>query len=132
MRFKPPVELQRVVGVVAAAAVLASASHASAEIDGYVTNPVWTARPSTRDLERLYPPNVHGVTANVSADCLIDQEGKFSSCDIVQEDPSGLGFGESTIKLSKLFRMKAVDAHGVPVAGRKLRLPIRWWASFGR
>lgn len=58
--------------------------------------------------------------------------GGLRSCDIVKESPAGLGFAESTVRLSKLFQMKAADADGNPVAGRRLYLPVRWDAAFGR
>ena len=43
-----------------------------------------------------------------------------------------MGFGESTIRLSKLFKMKLTDADGAPVAGRKQHLPVQWHAGFSR
>jgi protein TonB len=107
-----------------AVALLASA--AQAETVAYVTHPVWTSRPSASDLRRLYPPGGKGITGQVAADCLIDESGRFTSCEIVSEEPAGLGFGTSTIELSKLFKMKLLDADGVAVPGRKLRLPVRW------
>lgn len=114
------------------AGALANASLASAEMEGYVVHPVWTRRPSVEDLKRLYPRGVHGVTANVSVDCLIAESGRFTTCELVHEDPAGLGFGASTINVAKLFQMKPFDADGAAVAGRKLRLPVRWWADFKR
>jgi hypothetical protein len=133
-RFKQGERARRHIFITAIAltGALANARPASAEMEGYVVHPIWTRRPSTEDLERLYPKRVHGVTADVSVDCLIDQSGRFTTCEIVGENPGNLGFGESTVKLSRLFRMKAVDADGAPVAGRKLRLPVRWWAGLGR
>lgn len=101
------------------------------QVENYVTHPIWTRRPDAMDLERLYPRGVHGITANVLAECLIDDEGKFTTCTIGRETPASLGFGDATMKLSKLFRMKLIDADGAPVAGRKLQLPVRWDAGFG-
>jgi TonB family protein len=102
----------------------------SADMTGYVVRPYWTNRPTRDDLERLYPHKAKGVQGDVKVDCLIDENGRFTSCDVVSESPSGLGFGDSTIALSKLFRMKPVDGDGLPVAGRKLRLPVRWYSGF--
>jgi len=121
-----------VVAAISIAAGLSIGSLALAETEGYIAHPIWMHRPSANDLERLYPNGVRGVTADVRADCTIDEGGRFTTCAIVSENPAGLGFGESTIKLSKLFRMKAVDGDGAPVAGRKLQLPVRWWAQFGQ
>jgi hypothetical protein len=103
-----------------------------AEMEGYVIRPMWLRRPSADDMRRLYPPQQKGVEGFVSADCLVDERGQFTSCEIVKETPAGMGFGESTIRLAKLFKMKPIDADGASVAGRKLRLPVRWHASLSR
>jgi len=79
---------------------------------------------------RLYPGRVRLLTARVTAECLIDQNGRFSSCKILAEDPPSKGFGEATIKLSQLFQMKTLDAEGLPVAGRKLTLPVVWRTEY--
>jgi hypothetical protein len=96
-----------------------------------VTHPIWTRRPSQDDLMRLYPRGVRGIKARVVASCLIDAAGKFSSCEIVQEVPALRGFGEATIRLSMLFQMKTTDADGASVAGRRLVLPVVWFAEYG-
>jgi hypothetical protein len=124
-----PTRHRFVVAAVSLAFGLSIGSLALAEIEGYVVRPIWTRHPSANDLERLYPKDVHGVTADVRADCTIDEEGRFTTCDIVSENPAGMGFGESTIKLAKLFQMKSIDGEGRPVAGRKLHLPVRWRAQ---
>lgn len=100
--------------------------------EGYVIHPRWLRRPAVEDLQRLYPREQRGVEGFVIADCLIDERGTFSTCEIVEERPAGKGFGESTIRLSKLFKMTLTDADGAPVAGRKLHLPVRWYAGYSR
>jgi hypothetical protein len=119
-------------GVILLGIALSIDSLATAESDVYIVRPIWTRRPSANDLERLYPKGAGAVTADVRADCTVDDTGAFKTCEIVSESPTGMGFGESTIRLSKLFRMKAIDGDGAPVAGRKVRLPVRWWAQFGQ
>lgn len=81
-------------------------------------------------MQRLYPRQARGVTGQVQADCLIDERGRFSTCEIVSETPAGKGFAESTQELAKLFRMKDRDADGRPVAGRKVHLPVTWHGGF--
>jgi protein TonB len=97
--------------------------------DSYVVHPEWVRRPSPGQFQRLYPKQARGITGQVRAECLIDEEGRFSSCEIVSETPGGLKFGERTLKLAKYFQMKPIDADGQPVAGRKLRLPITWYGE---
>lgn len=103
-----------------------------AERGGYVIRPMWLRRPSADDMRRLYPSQLRGIEGFVRADCVLDERGQFTSCEIVEETPAGMGFGESTVRLAKLFKMKPVDADGASVAGRKLSLPVRWYASLSR
>ena len=105
----------------------ANAPRAATGPDNPVTRPLWTRRPTQNDLVKFYPPGISGIKATVLARCLIDATGKFSSCDILQEEPARMGFGEATIRLSKLFQMKPADGEGMPVAGRKLNLPVVWY-----
>ena len=101
----------------------------STAAEEYVVHPRWTHLPSTQDLQSLYPRHVHGITAQVRAVCVVDDKGGLDNCDVISESPSGHGFGASTIKLSKFFQMRLTDGDGEPVAGRKLALPVGWYAS---
>jgi protein TonB len=120
-------------GRVLLALVILSSSNvgatAATTAEDMVVHPFWTRRPSADDLRRLYPKQVRGITADVVLSCLIDGRGTFQTCEVVEETPAGLGFGESTIRLARIFRMKPVDADGALVAGRRLRLPVRWYAG---
>lgn len=59
--------------------------------EGYVIHPRWLRRPSAEDLQRLYPREQRGVEGFVIADCVIDERGTFSTCEIVEERPGGEG-----------------------------------------
>ncbi len=96
-------------------------------IDKPVIHPAWTRLPSAGDFARLRPVRARGAKGVVTARCLIDEAGEFTSCDVILENPAGKGFGEATVKLSKLFKMKTTDGDGLPVAGRRLTLPVVWY-----
>lgn len=115
--------------LIVAGVLLLTAGQAGAE-DEFVIHPDWTRTPSGEDMQRLYPRQARGVTGRVQADCLIDERGRFSACEIVSETPAGKGFAESTHELAKLFRMKARDGDGRLVAGRKVHLPVIWHGGF--
>ena len=112
-------------------AMVGGAPAAAQEGDNHVVHPLWTHRPTAEDLHRLYPRKVHGVTGEVILNCTIDDNGRFGACDVVKEEPGGQGFGEATIRLSRLFQMRTVDGDGSLVAGRTMHLPVKWWAGFG-
>ena len=110
---------------------LASASTdevgAAITLDKPVVHPLWTQLPSAGDYARLYPRQTRGIKGAVTARCLIDEAGRFTACDIIQETPARRGFGKATVELSKLMKMKTTDGDGFPVAGRKLTLPVVWY-----
>jgi protein TonB len=111
---------------------LSIGSPTTAEGDAYIVRQIWIRRPSAADLERFYPKGAGAVTADVRADCTVDDNSAFKTCEIVSEDQPGKGFGQNTTRLPRLFRMRAIDGDGAPVAGRKVRLPVRWRAQFSQ
>lgn len=108
--------------VLAAFAVVAQAEPAP------IIHPEWTARPSARDLAQVYPDRAAklNIEGRGTMMCVVTAAGELSNCQIVSEFPKGEGFAEATLKLAPLFRMKPIDAQGLPVAGRPQRIPVRW------
>ncbi len=58
--------------------------------------------------------------------CEVSTTGTLDNCNITQETPSGMGFGEAALKISQFFRMKPMSVDGVAVAGAKINIPIRF------
>lgn len=112
--------------VLAALAVLAQAETATAA--EAVVRPDWTSRPSAEDLARLYPPRAmrYDMEGRATVKCVVTGGGELSDCQITSELPAAEGFGEATLKLAPHFRMKSLDGDGQPVAGRPVRIPVRW------
>jgi protein TonB len=44
----------------------------------------------------------------------------------VDEDPTGFGFGDATLRISKLWKMKPQTADGQPVEGAKWSTVVIW------
>ena len=91
-----------------------------------VVRPNWLRRPDAGDLARAYPRRAKGASGDVRLRCVIAANGRFDSCDVIEESPTGVGFGPAGLELAKLFRMAPVDGDGGKVAGRAIRLPIRF------
>ncbi|MEQ1619726.1 MAG: TonB family protein [Terricaulis sp.] len=73
---------------------------------------------------RAYALELEG---DVSLDCLVSAEGRLD-CAIVSEDPTGFGFGEAALRISRSFRMALMTLDGVPAAGGRyrMRIPFRF------
>ena len=93
-----------------------------------VIRPVWIRRPSAFDFARLYPRDAMSAEAQgqTATSCSVTDEGALISCITLSEQPVGLGFAKASLSLMKKFKMKSVDLEGQPVAGRSVRIPIRW------
>src|SRR5579884_4048256 len=73
-----------------------------------VTRPDWIRKPSGRDLARLYPEEAmrRNIGGDVVVSCAISEAGTLTDCVTTQEEPKDLGFGEATIRLAAIFKMR--------------------------
>lgn len=96
---------------------------------GAITRPSWIERPNGADFERYWPLRAYALEleGDVSLDCLVSAEGRLD-CAIVSEDPTGFGFGEAALRISRSFRMALMTLDGVPAAGGRyrMRIPFRF------
>ncbi len=89
-----------------------------------ITNPRWLRQP--RDLARYYPPRAlaREIPAVVSLDCLVDVGGALH-CSVLSETPSGWGFGDAALRISRDYRMVPAMRGGQAVEGRyRMRVPF--------
>jgi len=85
----------------------------------------WLQRPSSQDFNRYYPPRAmeREQEGRVVLDCLVDSNGRIS-CAVVSEDPTGWGFGDAALRISRNFRAAAQTEDGRPTSGGRVRVPI--------
>lgn len=88
----------------------------------------WARLPGGDDLGRYYPDraqrmNVGGASSVI---CHATGEGVLELCGIESETPADMNFGEATLRLTRLFRLKPVDGDGHPVEGVLIRIPVVW------
>ncbi len=53
----------------------------------------------------------------------------MSACEVVGEDPAGLGFGEAAVAAAAAFAVNPWSDDGRPVDGARIRIPIRFTAA---
>jgi len=94
-----------------------------------IVRPEWAATPAPKDFQAAFPAAASqaGVLrAKAVMSCVVDASGGLKDCASVSEDPAGYGFGAATLPLAAGFRLKLWGADGRPVAGARIRLPIRY------
>ena len=92
------------------------------------TSPEWARRPSAEDMGRYFPERAQRmeVSGKATIECLVLATGDLSDCSIVSESPPDMGFGDATLRASRLFKMKPATLLGQPVDGGKVRIPVTW------
>ncbi len=86
----------------------------------------YAALPDARLMASLYPSQAIGlqIPARVNVDCRVGLNGKLNSCSVLDETPTGYGFGKAALKWAQSFRMKPKTVDGQPVDGAHIALPI--------
>lgn len=90
--------------------------------------PRWERRPVGRDLARHYPRDqlLAGVSGDVMLGCRI-RANRTLDCQVLEEEPRGVGFGPAAIRVSREFLLSA-NWFGQPglAENDRITLPIRF------
>lgn len=93
-----------------------------------VAGPDWARRPGGDDLARYYPDAAarQEIGGRSTVLCQVTGEGWLELCRVETETPVDMGFGDASLKLTRLFRLRPLTGDGRPVEGFTIRLPIVW------
>ncbi len=99
-----------------------------------LNDPVWDRAPGQDDWAKAYPARAAqaGVSGAVKMKCAATAAGLLSNCAVIQETPTGEGFGAAALSLAAGMALKPTDANGQPITGRNLIVPVRFEAAMLR
>lgn len=91
-------------------------------------NPQWIRRPNMDAMRRHYPQAAmeEGIEGRAVIACEVAADGALTGCTVAAEEPKGYGLGEAALKVAPEFRMETRTKQGAPVAGGRVRIPIRF------
>lgn len=126
-----PARRRRTAGAVLVAGVslgLACAAWATQAPPPLIAQPDWIQRPTAEDVKQFYPPEAlrRGVGGMAIIACQVAADGRLTGCVLDREEPAGLGFGAAALAMAERFRMQPMTKDGHPVAGGRVRIPIRF------
>lgn len=108
-----------------------SLSGGAVQAQDVITQPDWLHRPSARDLRGVWPTEAlkKGLSGSAVIGCKVSAQGLLYDCTIVAEQPAGLGFGAAALLMAPQFVMRPMSKNGEPVAGGRIRIPIKFEGS---
>ncbi len=91
--------------------------------------PEWAAKPGAEVMTGYYPKEAMDktVSGRVIVGCKTNLDSSLSDCEVLEEAPIGMGFGEATRRMVEAeFRISPAIVNGKPEGGGSVRVPIRW------
>lgn len=91
--------------------------------------PHWLRRPTGQNLAENYPNGAmeNHIDGRMTVRCRIDLQGRLVDCIVIEEAPSGYGFGNAGIRLARYFQMTPLARDGHPVGDTRIDIPITIW-----
>lgn len=82
--------------------------------------------PSMAELARVAPRGGPDRTVSVRMRCRIRLDSRLEDCRVVNESPSGVGYGPSALASAAYFRFQPPTEGGRPVAGREVIVGVEF------
>lgn len=94
-----------------------------------IGHPEWRALPTLSDMAAIIPAAARKAQvfrARVVMVCVVAADGGLQDCKSESEEPSGLGYADAALSLSRYFRLAIWTEEGLPVIGGVVRVPLRF------
>jgi TonB family protein len=92
-----------------------------------ILKPAWAELPAATDFQASFPKTANGVNeVRVALVCAVAAGGALSGCTVDREEPAGQGYGQGALALAPKFRVGPWSQDGLPTAGAKVRVPLRY------
>jgi TonB family protein len=104
-----------------AMALTIAAPTVGAAADGSLARPSLVQRAKPSEVAEAYPKaaSTQKISGDVELDCTADAAGRLTDCQVTEEQPAGMGFGDAAISLSAKERVKTMGDDGVSMVGRR-------------
>jgi TonB family protein len=90
------------------------------------TRPDWIRVPTLDDIAEFYPRGAlaRGLEGRVVLDCRVSVAGRLKDCSVLEDAPSGAGFGEAALQIAPLVVVRPGTIDGAPIVDEPVRVPL--------
>jgi protein TonB len=105
-----------------------AAPPAPAPVSHTVSGAQYSRTPDGDDMARCYPDRAqrNNLEGHSKFRCKVTAKGQLTDCEVLSEDPPDAGFGQASLCVAKLFRVKPMTSDGQPTDGGQLTIPLKW------
>lgn len=98
---------------------------AEEEPEDLLRHPEWITKPVGDDYSLAFPPQAK-TGGQGDLNCIVADDGRLKDCIVTDVAPLGVGYAEGILMLVPRYRMALQDKDGDPVAGRPIKIPVRF------
>jgi TonB family protein len=91
-----------------------------------ITRPDWVRVPTNDELIHYIPSSAAANGGRTLLHCYVTNRGLMDRCSVMNEAPTGHGYGGAALALTELFVMRPMTVDGQPVGGADINIPIKW------
>jgi protein TonB len=93
-----------------------------------ITNADFLRQPDNDDMADHYPARAlrENVPGRATVRCTVTASGSLTSCEILSESPAGQGFGQATMEITHLWKVRPKTVDGSPTAGGTFQKTVAW------
>lgn len=90
--------------------------------------PEWLALPNANEMIGLYPREAlkKRMAGKAVIACQLTAAGRAENCVVQEETPTGMGFGEATLRMSPAFQFSTIGPDGQSLVGGTFKIPMVW------
>jgi protein TonB len=93
-----------------------------------ISNADFLRQPNNDDMQEYYPDRALRMNAGGKATvrCTVTKSGALTGCSILSEDPPDFGFGQATLSVTHIWKIRPKSVDGAPTEGGTFQRTVVW------
>ena len=93
-----------------------------------ISNADFLRQPDNDDMQEYYPDRALRMNQGGSAtvQCTVTKSGALTGCSILSETPADFGFGQATLSVTHIWKIRPMSVDGQPTEGGIFTRTVVW------